>query len=168
MDNLVKKSSTIIMLIFMLFLSSCTSNQQVERKEIINTVEQLMESIVDEDAESVFDFFASDIRNNRKELTIEEIQQAFAYIDGNIISYDAIEICGEEEHKENGQISFFHCLPEACNVTTDTGYKYTIRFTYGYIWAEKPEREGVWKICIINENDSDSNIVVGLTYHPDE
>ena len=57
MDNLVKKIIYNYHVNLYAFLSSCTSNQQVERKEIINTVEQLMESIVDEDAESVFDFF---------------------------------------------------------------------------------------------------------------
>lgn len=168
MVNLVKKISLISILLFSFLLTSCTDNQQVDKKEIKNTVEQMMEYIVDKDAENVFNFFTLDIRNNRKDITMEEIQQAFDYIDGNITSYDAVEIGGEEEHKEEGKIEFFHCLPEVCNVTTDTGCKYTIRFTYGYIWTEKPEREGIWKIYIIDEENSDSNMVIGLTYRPYE
>lgn len=127
-----------------------------------------MEYIVNEDAESVFGFFVSDIRDNREELTMKEIQKAFDYIDGNIVSYDDIKIHGEEEHKSEGKIEFFQCYPEARNVTTDTGNSYTIEFTYGYIWTEKPEREGIWVIYIIDKNNPDSRIMVGLPYHPDE
>lgn len=168
MDNLVKKISVIIVLLFAFSLTACTGNQQVDKKEIGNTVEQMMGYIIDENKTELFGFFSTDIRENRKEETLNEMDKAFDFINGNIVSYDYAGIGGGEENKNDGKIYYFNCYPEFRNVTTDTGYKYTIEFTYHYIWSEKPERQGICKIEIINNDDHDNKIAIGYTYYRNE
>ena len=168
MDNVVKKIFVAIVLLSLILLTSCLGNQQINKKEIGNTVDKMMGYIIDENKTDLLRFFSSDIRDNREEETLKEMEKAFEFINGNIISYEYAGICGEEEHKDKGKIEFFLCYPEFRNVTTDTGYKYTIEFTYHYIYSKKPEREGICKILIFNQENHESKIAIGLTYYRNE
>ena len=154
-----------IILIFAFSLTSCASNQHVDKKEIGNTVEQMMEYIVNENKSDLLNYFCSDIQENREEETLEEMEKAFEFINGNIVSYDYAGTGGGQETIHEGKTVFYDCRPEFRNVTTDTGYKYTVRFDYQHIWDERPECEGITKITIINSDNRDSVITIGRNYY---
>lgn len=85
-------------------------------------------------------------------------------MNGKIISYDYIGIYGEHETIDYGIVKRFDCDSKFSNVMTDTGLKYEILITYYYTWKEKPEREGISKIRIMDAENSKNRVEVGFIY----
>lgn len=162
MKYIIKKMSAGLFLILLLF-TSCSDNPIAIKDEIKDTAEQAIDALVNEDSEELFRFFARDIQNNHKSETMAEIQEAFDFIDGKIISYD-YDQGGEEEKKNYGELIYYDCRIWLTNVTTDTGKVYSIDFTYHYIWDEKPECEGITKILIYPKDDSENIVQIGISY----
>ncbi len=70
MTGLVKKFSLLLFVLSILCLSSC-----VDHNAIINeNSEQMLQCIIDRDAEKLLTYFSEDIRENRTEKTLEEIE----------------------------------------------------------------------------------------------
>ncbi len=166
MARMVKAYLTISLLLSMFFLTSCVGNQRVDKKDIQNNAEQMMECIVDSNSEGLFDYFNKDMKDNYSDQTLQEIGTLFDYIDGKIVSYEYKGPGGGEENKHNGKVYYYDCYPKF-EITTDTEKTYTIRFSYHYIWDEHPEYEGVNMIFILEDNDYDTELIVGRNYYKD-
>jgi hypothetical protein len=147
-----------------MILSSCIVNEHVDEGDIKENAIQMMECIVNENSEELFDFYNNDMKENDQNNSLKEIQQLFEYIDGAIISYNYEGKGGGEEDKNNGIINYYSCYPEF-DFTTDTGQTYTISFSYKYIWNEHPEYEGINMIQICKDGNWCEKLVIGKNYY---
>lgn len=166
MKHATKRITVILLLMVSFLLTSCKEHVWTIEEKMDQTAEEIMEVIVDEDSKALFKFFASDIQDNRKEETLEEIQQAFDFIDGKIVSYDYHPIPGRRS-QNYGNIDYFDSLPEFRNVTTDLGKIYIIECTYHYIWKKRPEREGLCYIKIYEKDNRENKVEIGKIYYDD-
>lgn len=126
-----------------------------------------MKYFEEEDADRLLKWFSDDIKNNRSDETLEEIEAAFEFIEGDIISCKYGGDSSGGKTKDNFITIRYYCYP-IFYIETSAGKKYTIEFWYNYIWKEKPEREGIGIIRIINyEGDSKfsgDEVDVGMVY----
>ena len=152
----------IISLIMIVNISACFVNEHIDKGEIKELSDNFIELFVQKNAEELFNCFCYDIRENRKDETIEEMQKAFDFIDGNIIDYEFNSFGSEEEKKSSGQIYYYECNPNYKNVLTDNGKKYTVRFAYCPNYKKNTEYEGLWRITV---RDYDDNVItIGQFY----
>lgn len=162
MVGFVKKISLLVFVFSFLCLSSCVNHSAV----IKENAEEMMQCIIDRDAERLLTFFSSDIQENESEKTLEEIEKLFEFIDGDIISY-TYSSGGGRRSVRDGEFVFYYRRPTFEKTETTTGKIYTIRFEYYYIWKEKPKQEG---LCVITAfpgedwADSDKGVTVGKDY----
>lgn len=163
MDHVVRKISVVFIFFCFFVLTGCS--EHVSSVKIVKQAEQFMECIADRDAEKLFGYFPQDMKDNREELTMEEIQKAFDSIDGNIESYE-YSGNGGSDSTEKGKIKYYYRNLEFRNVTTNTGKTYMINFSYQHIWSEYPEREGLCKIVIYQGDnyDYDNAFIIGRDY----
>lgn len=162
MVGLVKKTSLLLFVLVILCLSSCVNHSAV----IKENAEEMMQCIIDRDAEKLLTYFSEDIRENRTEETLEEIEKLFEFIDGDIVSY-IYDSGGTRGSTSNFEYDFYLCYPTFQSVETTTGKIYTIRFAYNYIWKEKPEQEGFSRIKAFSGEDwvnLDKGVTVGKLY----
>lgn len=164
MDNMVKKICVAIIIIMLFSSTSCIGESFEMQEEIKDTAGKVMEYIANEDADSLFNMFSPYIKENRKDETMNEIEKAFEYIDGEIVSYEYRGEGGGGKSKRDGKIVLYRCYPEFGEVITDTGTEYIVSITHYHIWDEKPEWEGVGKIVIYEEDDVECGIVIGQNY----
>lgn len=168
MSGLVKKILLATLFAPVLFLSSCGNRSVfIDHDAIIKeNAEQMMQCIVDRDAERLLTYFSEDIRENESEETLEEIEKAFEFIDGDIVSYSYFS-GGGSDSVSHGEITFDVHTPKFQRMETTTGKIYTIELAYFYIWKEKPECEGLCKITAYPEEDGknrDDGVTVGKYY----
>lgn len=162
MTGLVKKFSLLVFLLAILCLSSCVNHSAV----IKENAEEMMQCIIDRDAERLLTFFSSDIQENESEKTLEEIEALFEFIDGDIVSYSYFS-GGGSDSVSHGEVTFDFRSPEFQRTETTTGKIYTIELAYFYIWKEKPECEGLCKITAFPGEDwgnRDDGVTVGKYY----
>lgn len=164
MDSLVKIMGSFFALSLIMILSSCTVNEHVDERDIKENAVQMMECIVNEDSEKLFDFYNNDMKDNYQDNSLREIQQLFEYIDGAIISYNYEGKGGGEEAKNDGIIYYYTCYPEF-DFITDTGQTYTISFSYMYIWNEHLEYEGINMIQICKDGNWGDKLIIGRNYY---
>lgn len=168
MSGLVKKILLATLFVPALFLSSCGNHSVfIDHEAIIKeNAEQMLQCIIDRDAERLLTFFSDDIQENRSEETLEEIEKLFEFIDGDIVSY-TYNWGGAAGSTNDFQFYFYCYEPIFQRTETTTGKIYTIRFAYNYIWEEKPECEGLCKITAYPEEDGknrDDGVTVGKYY----
>ena len=161
---MVKKILIISLLLVCVLLTSCTMKYHSDIKKESKT---WIKYFKEEDVEGLLEVFCSDIKDNYSDETLEEIETAFEFIDGDIVSYELKSEYSLAQTKDNFKTKYYSC-DSVYFIETSTGKKYTIRFFYNYIWVEKPEREGVECIQIINyEGDSKfdgEEVNVGIVY----
>ncbi|MDE6232666.1 MAG: DUF5104 domain-containing protein, partial [Lachnospiraceae bacterium] len=155
------------LLLVCVLLTSCTMKYRSDIKKESKT---WIKYFKEEDAEGLIELFCSDIKDNYYDETLEEIETAFEFIDGDIVSYEFESEYSLAQTKDNFKTIFYCCDP-VYFVETNKGEKYMIRFCYHYIWKEKPEREGVGSIRVLYEGDSkfnDDEVLVGKLYEVNE
>lgn len=165
MAGLVKKISLFVFILSVLCLSSCGNSRAfVYHSPIIReNAEQMFQCIIDRDAEGLLAFFSAEMQENESEKTLEEIEKLFEFIDGDIASY-SYHLGGGKGSINNLEYDYYLCHPTFQSVETTTGKIYTIRFTYNYIWKDKPEQEGLSRIRVFYEKGSDKEAIVGKLY----
>ena len=172
MDNVVRKRAGVLICMILVattILCSCRvvdsiTNGINRKKEIETMAQQIMQCIVDENKEKLLTFFSSDIQRNHAQQIELELDRAFEFINGKIVSYEYAGIYNEHENVNYGTVERFDCDAKLCNVITDAGLKYEIWITYYYTWKEKPQREGISKIRIMDMENSKSHVEIGFFY----
>ena len=172
MDNVVRKRADVLICMILVattILCSCRvvdsiTNEINRKKEIETMAQQIMQCIVDENKEKLLTFFSSDIQRNHAQQIELELDRAFEFINGKIISYEYDSQGGGGETIDNGRTTFLDCTPRFCNVITDAGAKYEIWCAYTYICEKKPERVGVSLIEIKNVENYNDYIDIGFFY----
>lgn len=79
MNNLMKMFQVAFSICLILSLTSCTT-EHVDEGDIKENAIQMMECIVNEDSEELFDFYNNDMKDNYQDNSLREIQQLFEYI----------------------------------------------------------------------------------------
>lgn len=165
MDNILRKRAFILILVCLFLCTGCFS-EDISYRMVKERAEEYMKCFVDKDEEKLFSYFAEDRKTDRKERTMEEIKYAFdSVIDGNIVSYKYGGDGGGREAFDCGKIKHYSRFPNFCDVTTDTGKRYMIEFSYYHVWREHPELEGLRYIHIYTANDFTKHLfVIGGQY----
>ena len=162
MNNMAKVIGAFIGLIMILNISACFVNEHIDKNEIREISNNFMELFVQENTDELFNCFCSDIRENRKEETIEEIQNAFDFIDGDITEYKLYSFGSEEEHKSDGKITYFQCNPRYDIVFADKEYR--VVFHYCHAYKDHSDYEGIWKITVVDNDNYDNKVNIGQNY----
>lgn len=110
------------------------------------------------------ELFCKDIRENRREETLEEINSLYDFIDGDIETYEYISEGSIEQKKSDGEVYYYWCTPKY-DMVLNNGKKYKVKITYYYIWNEKPEYEGICNIEITENQDDGNDIMAGIPYY---
>ncbi len=123
----------------------------------------------DKDEKGLLKLFCSDIKINHREKTLEEINDAFKFIDGDIIKYDYRGEGSGGESVQGCRTEYFYYHPEY-RVKTNTGKKYKIIFSCNYVCKDRPEIEGIEWIWIIeyDGNKEYSEVYIGEEYEFDK
>jgi hypothetical protein len=130
------------MLFAVLFLFGCGESHR-HHQLIKELTPQMMECVVAEDIDGLFEFFDQDTKAHREKEVKEQIRNLFNRIDGTIVSYKGYSEGGGSQAKNEGIIYLYSCTPYYQEVTTDTGAEYEIRFYYNYINDKHPEYIGL-------------------------
>lgn len=77
MDSVVKIIKFFLSLSMIFVLSSCGENQHVDEKDIEKNAVKMMECVVNEDSEGLFDFYNKDMQDNYADKSLEEIMEDF-------------------------------------------------------------------------------------------
>ena len=138
---------TIISLFFnAIGFSGCVggdSDLQIAR----NVAQDIMDCFINKDEEALYSLLSPNAQNFH--LTREQIQEAFEFIDGEIISYDLPTTTGGGGHsKENGVITAKNMTPRIRNIVTNSGDIYKICFDYRLILESDRNSEGLDDIII--------------------
>lgn len=163
MDSMVKKVFFIVIILATMF-SACSSQTHDYREEINIDAEEFMKCLKEKNIEQILTFFSDEIQNNRNETTTEELNKLYNFIEGDISSYEYIGEGNKEEKRRDGKVVFYYVNPSFYVVTT-SGNEYRIKFSYCYIWDEKPEYEGICKIRVFDKDNNENSISAGISYY---
>lgn len=138
-------------------LTACRSNEQNRITQTSMTKDNakiILEGIENRTYESTAELFSSYVKDNYPDLT-QDIAALMEYIDGEVISYEAITSNSQGGHStpegwvEKRYEGVIH------NVKTNANRTYNIKFGGYYIYKDKPEKVGVAYIIIESLDDVD-------------
>ncbi len=164
MDNLVRRILGILIIGVSLIMMSCSGESKAMRDDIGDVAELAMQRFVDKETNELLELFSDDIRNNRKEETVKELEELYSYFDEEIDEYEYDGEGGGEVNKRDGKVQYYNCHPSFI-VTTDDGVEYVVEFSYNYIWDENPEKIGISKIRIYARKDYSNMKEAGIIYY---
>ena len=140
-----------ILISFSLILVSCGNDDYKEpNEEAVSISENMIQSFKSKNADQIKDMFCSYVLSSDKNIK-KEIESAFEFIDGEIISYkDPFPMTvGAQKAKSYGA--------RIDDVKTDKGTTYTISFNGEFRNDNDKSVEGVRYIKIINETKKKSS-----------
>lgn len=141
------------MAVVLAFVVGCSSDETKTTAEEHSDI--IIICIKENDANTLEEMFCPYIRDNHK--LDEEIEGAFEFIDGEIVSEGDKHYLDETGGAvENGQIVSSRIQPEIRNLKTDSDKEYTIIFNEYLINTENPDYTGITRITITNE--------IGISY----
>lgn len=126
------------------------------KKDINDNGRKWMESFINKDADEIYETFSKDVKENRSEITKEEIQKALKFIDGNVVESEYAGYGGEDQRKEDYKTYYYHCIVRF-NLYTDNNKCYHVDIGYDYINDDEPEMLGVNYIRINRYEEGDSH-----------
>lgn len=95
----------------------------------------------------------------------EQIENAFDFIDGEIVSYNYL-IGSESISVDEGKRTRYQIYPSIRNIKTNNNNEYTIYFYKYVICLENPNKEGISQIDIVNESGEEIHIGDVYTVDP--
>lgn len=145
-----------IILLFISFLTSCFSSNSQEKESFPTgaTAKALAIDIfncfLEKDSEMLKNYFSPYIQNVC-DLDLQ-IDEAFSFIDGEILSYDEPKGQATGSHVENGEWLKRTLSGKIKNIKTDKGQTYEIIIKYYAIEKNNPDKVGCSAILIKNMN----------------
>lgn len=136
-----------ILLIVMTILSSgCLSSKGYKSPGNLAKEHQteIMECFINKDGETLKGFFSEYVLENHPDID-KQIEVAFDFLDGEIVSYD------EPFSGEAGSLEKKSYGAKTRNIITDKGTEYTIGFKGWYAYDKEPDKVGITVITITNE-----------------
>jgi hypothetical protein len=158
----------IVICCLFLILTGCKSGQNYELQLAREVAQEIMDAVIEKDEELLFSLLSQNQQNYHK--ISEQIQEAFDFIDGEIISYELpTNTLGGGKVLENGKVISENIRIDIKNVETNSGKKYHIIIQYFLIFKEDINVEGI-RLIRINLIDDSSKIVDNVTigYNPSD
>ncbi|MCD7742287.1 MAG: DUF5104 domain-containing protein [Ruminococcus sp.] len=153
-------SLVIILLVTTLSLTSCDNiiinNDFTIDQRAIHQSKQVYKYLKNQETRELKELFCekSDLLND---LTAE-IEGAYEFIDGEIISCGEIKTGSESASYRRFKVVRYHVEVDIYEVITDTGYEYNIYLGYQMVDEEEKDIEGLLDIDIIDETSYESAI----------
>lgn len=117
-----------------------------------------MQLLKEKDSENLVNNFCESIKESEKDKILNQMDEMYEYIYGNISSYEFVTEGGGTQKIESGKYQYYNRY-QKFNVTTDTGANYTVVFGIQYICIDEPKKQGIYKIEI--SSDDENKFVVG-------
>ncbi len=140
------------------FVFESNSNNVNQKQKLNEIFDTLLIALESKDEKTIKNLMAPELANTSETLTTE-IQCAFEFFEGNVISCENIKNVSEGEKYDNGKLIYLRIgnarIPE---IITDTN-TYKISFSAVLINAKNPDQEGVWRVWIGKDNGE--SIVIG-------
>lgn len=114
----------------------------------------------EDNSDDLLSDFSDIIKKERANLTKEEIEDAFDFIEGDIISYDTNPmggICKKDVVVKYYLDTWFYYT----NVQTNAGKTYSIYVNYVYLDKYNKDNEGIVKITLCDNEDKENEITIG-------
>lgn len=131
-------------------LSGCSYNQSEPTALQLakETQETIVNGFANNDPQSIERLFSPYICSSSDLDT--QIQSAFEYIEGKIVSYDPPEFSASPAETDgSGQVKY-GMYGRTENICTDKGTEYAINFKGWYTYRDDTAKEGVYLIHIVN------------------
>lgn len=138
-------------------LSSC---QAIEKKlfPYAGTAEKMRDSVMDcftdQNVEVLKDLFCDEIKNTHD--LDEEIQAAFEFIQGNIVSYDLSMYGPSGEEVRDGKVVLKDRSINVDKIITDLDNEYKIAFNYYLVNEEHKDMVGITFITVTDKKSTES------------
>ena len=131
-----------------MILSGCNYESQSEKN--YEYCQAIYDGLCNKDIEGIAKYFCETTKKTHD--LEEEIQGAFEFIDGDIVSYDNFLISSGGEKVRDGEVVEKHSSPRINRISTNTGKVYKVVIQNREICLEYPEYEGFSQISIFYVN----------------
>ena len=141
--------------VFVVVFCTCgclrNSDYNLRRQERV-FANQLFDYLQDEDVDSLEDLFSGQVSADNDIET--ELEVFFASIDGDIESYDHIQITVSEKNVDNHQVTLAMMHVVFYDVVTDSGTEYDYVVYERFVIADDNSEDiGLFSIRIVNSDD---------------
>lgn len=137
---------SLMMFIMAVFSTGCLSSKEYKSPGNLAKEHQteIMECFINKDGETLKGFFSEYVLENYPDID-KQIEAAFDFLDGEIVSYDEPfpSASGSYEKKDYGATTR--------NIITDKGTEYSIGFKGWYAYDKEPDKVGITVIVVRNE-----------------
>lgn len=158
---ILKIKKVILILLFLLMLSSCTfhdNTEHINQNSIgANMCTTIIECFNNDDADTLKEMFCNEIKQTHN--LDQEIINAFNFVDGTITSHSRFTISSGKSVEE-GIVVDNHIYSVIDNVTTDKKGEYMIVFDCNLIYLQNENLVGVLYLKVIN-NTTGEKIQIG-------
>lgn len=135
-----------LLIIITIFSTGCLSSKEYKTssKLAFEYQTEIMECFINKDGETLKVFFSEYVLENYPNID-KQIEAAFDFLDGEIVSYDEpfTSGAGSLEKKSYGA--------KTQHIITDKGTEYTIGFKGWYTYDKEPNKVGITVIVVRNE-----------------
>ena len=150
-------------MVSVVLITGCYTNSS-EKDIAVQDCDKIIQCIKEENAEELKQMFCITILDSNVDLD-EQIENAFDFIDGEIVSYNYL-IGSESISVDEGKRTRYQIYPSIRNIKTNNNNEYTIYFYKYVICLENPNKEGISQIDIVNESGEEIHIGDVYTVDP--
>ncbi len=105
----------------------------------------ILRALQERNAQTLYELFAKEVQN---EQLYSKIENAIAFIDGEILSYSRIEGRSASKSSRDGYYTRYEEGVTVYDIMTDTGEMYEIHYYAYHISKDEPEKQGVHSMTI--------------------
>ncbi len=148
------KKTLVLLLSISILLTSCSfpfgsKENEPSRVEVAKQTQiEIMDCFLNKDNEGIKDLMSPYVQQNYALDT--EIEEAFEYIDGDIVSYDEPKFGASAAASDESGWKLYEYYGSTENVITDKGTEYKISFKGWCIYRDDDSKVGVNLIHIVN------------------
>ena len=139
-------TAAMLIIVMMILSSGCLSSKGYKSPGNLANEQQtdIMECFINKDGETLKGFFSEYVLENYPDIDMQ-IEAAFDFLDGEIVSYD------EPFSSEAGSFEKKSYGAKTRHIITDKGTEYTIGFKGWYAYDKEPDKVGITVIVVRNE-----------------
>ena len=150
-------------------LTGCVRNAKLQIAR--DVAQDIMDCFINKDEETLFSLLSPDAQEFH--LTKEQIQEAFDFIDGEIISYDLpTDTGGGGKSIDGRRVISENMTPWIENIITNSKKMYRITFNYRLILESDKNAKGVRDIFISLIDDENGKFIermaIGIELEPED
>lgn len=121
---------------------------------------KVIDCFINKDSETLKEMFCSRAKIDPD--FDKKIEEAFEFIDGNIISYDDYIACDSGVEYDEGKVVERYYGPSIKNIKTDAQRTYNLYFDLYTVYDKDEEKVGITSLTIYERERKDSRYTLGL------